>query len=98
MSTTLLAADAGLTIVGLGKFGGREITYGADLDVLFVGENARAAQSVFVTMGKPTPEGTISPLDTASSTRWRKRAARFLARDASKRITKVARIFGNCGP
>ena len=60
----LLAADAGLTIIGLGKFGGQEITYGADLDVLFVGENARAAQSVFVTMGKPTPEGTISPLDT----------------------------------
>jgi glutamate-ammonia-ligase adenylyltransferase len=48
----------------MGKFGGREVTYGADLDVLFVGENTRAAQSLFVAMGKPTPEGTISPLDT----------------------------------
>jgi glutamate-ammonia-ligase adenylyltransferase len=60
----LLAEDSGLTIIALGKFGGREITYGADLDVLFVGENTRAAQNLFVVMGKPTPEGTISPLDT----------------------------------
>ncbi len=60
----LLAENSGLTIVALGKFGGREITYGADLDVLFVGENTRAAQNLFVAMGKPTPEGTISPLDT----------------------------------
>ncbi len=60
----LLAGASGLTIIALGKFGGREITYGADLDVLFVGENARAAQNLFVAMGKPTPNGTISPLDT----------------------------------
>jgi glutamate-ammonia-ligase adenylyltransferase len=60
----LLAEDAGLTIVALGKFGGREITYGADLDVLFVGDNTKAAQNLFVAMGKPTREGTISPLDT----------------------------------
>ena len=60
----LLVEDSGLTIIGLGKFGGREITYGADLDVLFVGDNTRAAQNLFVAMGKPTPDGTISPLDT----------------------------------
>ena len=60
----LLAQESGLTIIALGKFGGREITYGADLDVLFVGENTRAAQNLFVVMGKPTPEGTIAPLDT----------------------------------
>jgi len=59
----LLAPEAGLTIIALGKFGGREITYGADLDVLFVGENTRAAQDLVGAMGKPTPEGTISPLD-----------------------------------
>jgi glutamate-ammonia-ligase adenylyltransferase len=59
----LLAPDAELTIIGLGKFGGRELAYGADLDVLFVGENTRAAQDLLVAMGKPTPEGTISPLD-----------------------------------
>ena len=60
----LLAEDSRLTIIAMGKFGGREITYGSDLDVLFVGDNTRAAQNLFVTMGKPSPEGTISPLDT----------------------------------
>src|SRR5262249_18823008 len=38
--TKLLANDQ-LTVIGLGKFGGREISYGADLDVLFVGKDAR---------------------------------------------------------
>jgi glutamate-ammonia-ligase adenylyltransferase len=60
----LLSGNSGLTIVAMGKFGGREITYGSDLDVLFVGDNTRAAQDLFVTMGKPSPEGTISTLDT----------------------------------
>jgi [glutamine synthetase] adenylyltransferase / [glutamine synthetase]-adenylyl-L-tyrosine phosphorylase len=60
----LLSGNSGLTIIAMGKFGGREITYGSDLDVLFVGDNTRAAQDLFVTMGKPSPEGTISPLDT----------------------------------
>jgi [glutamine synthetase] adenylyltransferase / [glutamine synthetase]-adenylyl-L-tyrosine phosphorylase len=59
----LLSGNSGLTIVAMGKFGGREITYGSDLDVLFVGDNTRAAQDLFVTMGKPSPEGTISTLD-----------------------------------
>jgi [glutamine synthetase] adenylyltransferase / [glutamine synthetase]-adenylyl-L-tyrosine phosphorylase len=60
---SLLGEDRGLTIVALGKFGGREITYGADLDVIFVGENTRAAQNLLVAMGQPSAEGTISPLD-----------------------------------
>jgi [glutamine synthetase] adenylyltransferase / [glutamine synthetase]-adenylyl-L-tyrosine phosphorylase len=60
----LLEENSQLTIVAMGKFGGREITYGSDLDVLFIGDNTRAAQNLFVTMGKPSPEGTISPLDT----------------------------------
>src|SRR3989442_2105119 len=35
-----------LTIIAFGKFGGREISYGTDLDVVFVGENNRTAQSL----------------------------------------------------
>ncbi len=52
-----------LTVIGLGKFGGGEITYGSDLDVLFVGENTKAAQNLMVAMGQPSAEGSISPLD-----------------------------------
>ena len=53
-----------LTIIALGKFGGREINYGADLDVLFVGEEIRAAQNLTVAMAQPSPEGNIATLDT----------------------------------
>jgi glutamate-ammonia-ligase adenylyltransferase len=34
---------SGLAIIGAGKLGGRELTYGSDLDVLFVYSEARAA-------------------------------------------------------
>jgi glutamate-ammonia-ligase adenylyltransferase len=52
-----------LTIVALGKFGGRDISYGADLDVLFVGDDIRSAQNLVVTMAQPTAEGNIWLLD-----------------------------------
>ncbi len=52
-----------LTIIALGKFGGREISYGADLDVLFVGDDIRAAQNLIITMAQPTAEGNIWTLD-----------------------------------
>jgi glutamate-ammonia-ligase adenylyltransferase len=52
-----------VTIIALGKFGGGEIGYGADLDVLFVGDDIRAAQNLVVTMAQPTAEGSIATLD-----------------------------------
>ena len=52
-----------LTIIGLGKFGGSEIGYGADLDVLFVGQDIRAAQQLVVAMAQPTAEGSLATLD-----------------------------------
>src|SRR6266513_2575682 len=58
-----LVASEQLTIIALGKFGGREIRYGADLDVLFVGEDVRAAQNLMTAMAQPTAEGNIWPLD-----------------------------------
>ena len=59
-----VVGDNDLTVIGLGKFGGGELSYGGDLDVVFVGENIRAAQDLVVEMSKSTAEGTISPLDT----------------------------------
>jgi [glutamine synthetase] adenylyltransferase / [glutamine synthetase]-adenylyl-L-tyrosine phosphorylase len=52
-----------LTVIALGKFGGRELSYGADLDVLFVGKNIRAAQNLIVATAQPTSEGNIWALD-----------------------------------
>jgi glutamate-ammonia-ligase adenylyltransferase len=61
-TTRLLDAEE-LTIVALGKFGGREISYGADLDVLIVGDDVRSAQNLVVAMTQVTAEGNIWVLD-----------------------------------
>src|SRR6184192_4282432 len=61
--TVRLLASEQLTIIALGKFGGREISYGADLDVLFVGDDVRAAQNLMIAMAQPTAEGNIWALD-----------------------------------
>jgi len=58
-----LLGNEQLTIIALGKFGGREVSYGADLDVLFVGDDIRCAQNLIVTMAQPTAEGNIWVLD-----------------------------------
>ncbi len=59
----LRGSESDLTIVALGKFGGGEIGYGADLDVIFVGEDVRAAQHLTVAMAQPTAEGSIWTID-----------------------------------
>jgi glutamate-ammonia-ligase adenylyltransferase len=59
----LRGRESDLTIIALGKFGGSEISYGADLDIFFVGEDVRAAQNLTVTMAQPTAEGIIWTLD-----------------------------------
>ena len=59
----LLNPEQSLTVVALGKFGGREIGYGADLDVLFIGEDSRPAQSLIAAMAQSTAEGRVALLD-----------------------------------
>src|SRR4029453_3736363 len=62
--TAKLVGDKQLTIIAFGKIGGRDISYGADLDVVFVGEENRAAQNLITVMAQPTAEGNIWALDT----------------------------------
>src|SRR6266516_485179 len=61
--TIRLIGGEQLTVIALGKFGGRELSYGADLDVLFIGEEIRTAQNLVVTMTQPTSEGNIWVVD-----------------------------------
>src|SRR5262249_44483711 len=61
--TARLLGHEQLTIIALGKFGGGEIGYGTDLDVVFVGEDNRTAQGLIAAMAQPTGEGNIWPLD-----------------------------------
>jgi glutamate-ammonia-ligase adenylyltransferase len=62
--TARLVGDEQLTIIALGKIGGRDISYGADLDVIFVGEENRGAQNLVSVMAQSTAEGNIWTLDT----------------------------------
>ena len=52
-----------LTIIAMGKFGGEEISYGADLDVLFVGDESRAAEKLLSVIAQPSAAGNLSRLD-----------------------------------
>src|SRR6266536_2022222 len=61
--TARLLGQEQLSIIALGKFGGAEISYGTDLDVLFIGEDVRAAQNLMIAMAQPTAEGNIWALD-----------------------------------
>ncbi len=61
--TARLLANDQITTIALGKFGGRELSYGADLDVLFVGNDNRATQNFVTAVARPTAEGNIWTLD-----------------------------------
>jgi glutamate-ammonia-ligase adenylyltransferase len=61
--TNTLLGGENVTIVGLGKFGGGELSYGADIDLLFVGDDTRSAQNLVTAMTQPSAEGTIASLD-----------------------------------
>jgi glutamate-ammonia-ligase adenylyltransferase len=52
-----------LTLIAMGKFGGREITYGADLDVLFVGDKSGAGQKLLSALAQPSAQGNLSRVD-----------------------------------
>jgi len=52
-----------ISVLALGKFGGRELLYGADLDVVFVGNDVSAGKQLIQAMGAKTAEGAVFPLD-----------------------------------
>jgi [glutamine synthetase] adenylyltransferase / [glutamine synthetase]-adenylyl-L-tyrosine phosphorylase len=58
-----LGIESELTVVAMGKFGGRELSYGCDLDVVFVGENAAPAERLIQAMTATTAEGIVFPVD-----------------------------------
>ena len=52
-----------ITVLAMGKFGGRELLYGADLDVVFIGNDVNAGGRLIQAMGAKTAEGAVFPLD-----------------------------------
>ena len=58
-----LGPEGDLTIIALGKFGGHEIGYGADLDVIFLGNDPRLAQQLIGELAISTAEGALAMID-----------------------------------
>ncbi len=53
-----------LTVLALGKFGGSELLYGADLDIVFIGNDIAAGAQLIQSMGARMAEGSVYPLDS----------------------------------
>ena len=52
-----------ISVLALGKFGGYELLYGADLDLVFIGNDVSAGEQLIQAMGAKTAEGAVFPLD-----------------------------------
>ena len=58
-----LGIEETLTVVAMGKFGGGELSYGCDLDVVFIGEDRARAAELVREMTAQTAEGIVFPVD-----------------------------------
>ncbi len=56
-------ADQSLTVVAMGKFGAQELSYGSDLDVIFIGDDMEAATKLLAEFKRPSEEGTLDEID-----------------------------------
>ncbi|HUB68455.1 MAG TPA: glutamine-synthetase adenylyltransferase, partial [Candidatus Methylacidiphilales bacterium] len=52
-----------LAVIGLGRLGGSELSYGSDLDCLLIGEDVAAAQRIIQFMTERLPGGFLFPMD-----------------------------------
>lgn len=52
-----------VVIIGMGKFGGAELSYGSDLDCLMVGEDENAGRAISKFMAEILPTGILFPVD-----------------------------------
>ena len=62
-------APEGMTVVAMGKLGGRELNYVSDIDVMFMargetGRATKAAESLLRVLGEVSPEGRAFQIDT----------------------------------
>lgn len=65
-----ISSELNLNVAGFGKFGGRELTFGSDLDVVFIADNAQdesinaASERILRTLTAYTREGYTYKVDT----------------------------------
>ncbi|MEM8955960.1 MAG: hypothetical protein AAGD22_17525, partial [Verrucomicrobiota bacterium] len=64
LAVVLPTAEPPLTVIALGKFGASELSYGSDLDIVFVGDNGPAAHALTAEFGRYSANGPLYELDT----------------------------------
>ncbi|MBI4026098.1 MAG: bifunctional [glutamate--ammonia ligase]-adenylyl-L-tyrosine phosphorylase/[glutamate--ammonia-ligase] adenylyltransferase [Verrucomicrobia bacterium] len=57
------ASPGGFCVIALGKYGGRDLSYGSDLDVIFVGSNPEHGARVIAAMTQDLGEGIVFKMD-----------------------------------
>jgi glutamate-ammonia-ligase adenylyltransferase len=62
-SATAAGAGGDFAIIAMGKFGGKELSNGSDLDVMFVGENLKTPVRILKLMTETTEDGIVFPMD-----------------------------------
>ena len=70
LETALIDCDIPFAVIGMGKLGGRELSYSSDIDVMFVhgadpATAERVAEKLIKTIGEVTPEGQAFRIDAA---------------------------------
>ncbi len=68
LEAALQGAEPSLAVIGMGKLGGRELSYSSDIDVMFVHEGdprsaEASAEELLRTIGEVTPEGQAFRID-----------------------------------
>jgi glutamate-ammonia-ligase adenylyltransferase len=63
LAANYIVGSRDLTIVAMGKFGGRDLSYGSDLDIMFVGHDHRAAQNLLSVLSVPSAHGIVATVD-----------------------------------
>ncbi|MDQ4125406.1 MAG: bifunctional [glutamine synthetase] adenylyltransferase/[glutamine synthetase]-adenylyl-L-tyrosine phosphorylase [Actinomycetota bacterium] len=70
LAAALDELDVPLTVIGMGKLGGRELNYSSDVDVMFLHDSdpaaaEKAAEQLMRAIGEVTPEGQAFRVDAA---------------------------------
>ena len=63
-AATAAKAQKDFAIIAMGKFGGKELSNGSDLDIMFVGEDIKKAVGIIKIMNETTEDGIVFPMDS----------------------------------
>ena len=85
-------------MIALGKFGGRELLYGADLDVVFIGQDVTAGAQLIQAMGAKMANGAVFPMDGGLRPDGEKGVLVDTSRSLSRIFREPCSLLGGASP